>query len=115
MSASAANISYYLSIISISYNILQICRYKCPKCRAPFCCVQCSKDHKANHCPAIKSTTSDAQSTATSNNNSSTIAVEQSKYLPSNELISITQPKRKCIRRRNCEDSDSDNDEPGCK
>ena len=27
-------------------------RYKCPKCRAPFCCVQCSKDHRANSCPA---------------------------------------------------------------
>jgi len=90
-------------------------RYKCPKCRAPFCCVQCSKDHKANHCVANKSlaeSISDAQSTAISNINNSTTAVEQSKYLPSKELIPTTQPKRK-RPRHTAEADDSDNDEPG--
>ena len=76
--------------------------------------MQCSKDHKANHCPATtKSTTeSDAQSTAISNNSGSTIAVQQSKYLPSKELISTAQPKRK-RKFRESNDDDSDNDEPG--
>ena len=71
--------------------------------------MQCSKDHKANHCPATNKSTTSYASTAIS---SSAIAVVQSKYLPSKELLPTTQPKRKRARR-NSEDSDIDNDEPG--
>jgi len=83
-------------------------KYKCPKCRAPFCCVQCSKDHKANHC-----TTETADDT-TSTNGSVTITNEQSNYLPQKEL-KINHPLRKRIRRTASDDEseDSHDDEPG--
>eukprot|EP00986_Skeletonema_menzelii_P016705 scaffold15580_cov130-Skeletonema_menzelii.AAC.2 len=104
-------------------------KYKCPKCRSPFCCVQCSKDHKANHCPATKSietgedgskqqsntltatTASSAEAIRTTNTES------QSKYLPPAAFAqasssSSSQPKKKRMRRSN-DDDDSDGDEPG--
>ena len=96
--------------------IVLLIRYKCPKCRAPFCCVQCSKDHKANHCPATKTTKSDVEKIDAANTNVSSstaaaAATEQSKYLPQKELL---KTKRKRIRRTDHnDDEDSDDDEPG--
>ena len=110
------------SRISPSYNIFHVflfifllIRYKCPKCRAPFCCVQCSKDHKANHCPATTATTkSDVEKidAAKTNVSSSTTAaaIEQSKYLPQKELL---KNKRKRIRRPDHNDDEDSDDEPG--
>lgn len=108
-------------------------RYKCPKCRSPFCCVQCSKDHKANHCPATKSnnetgdddvskqqqsdnTAAAATSTAVAKVGSSSAATEpQSKYLPAAAFAQAASslPKKKRKRRPAHDDDDSDNDEPG--
>ncbi|KAL7532520.1 hypothetical protein ACHAXR_004676 [Thalassiosira sp. AJA248-18] len=91
-------------------------KYKCPKCRAPFCCVQCSKDHKAK-CPASSNNnateTADAVA-ATTTNSIVDIANEQSKYLSQKELKSI-QPPRKRVRRSASDDEsdDSHDDEPG--
>eukprot|EP00985_Skeletonema_marinoi_P025641 scaffold19004_cov101-Skeletonema_marinoi.AAC.1 len=100
-------------------------KYKCPKCRSPFCCVQCSKDHKANHCPATKSndTGDDDVSKQQSNHTAaastvtnSTTTKPQSKYLPAAAFAQSSsissQPNKKRMRRPN-DDDDSDNDEPG--
>lgn len=79
-------------------------RYKCPKCRAPFCCVQCSKDHKAKYCPQASSTVD-----KTTKNDISTI--QSSQYVPT-ALLTNSQVTRK---RKAAEDdeSDSHDDEPG--
>ena len=73
-------------------------RYKCPKCRAPFCCVQCSKDHKANQCK-------DTADTASKSNNGAACGVE-SQYTSSIVI-------NKAVRKRNHDEVDSDDDEPG--
>eukprot|EP00984_Skeletonema_dohrnii_P002201 scaffold754_cov133-Skeletonema_dohrnii-CCMP3373.AAC.6 len=98
-------------------------KYKCPKCRSPFCCVQCSKDHKANHCPTTKSSDDDVSkqqsnhtAAASTTANSSSVTEPQSKYLPAAAFAqassSSSQPNKKRMRRPN-DDDDSDNDEPG--
>ena len=84
-------------------------RYKCPLCRAPFCCVQCSKDHKANHC-----TGNIAAASAASTSDGVAAARAHSNYLPRRELAA--QPPRR--RRRpppttSGDDGDSHDDEPG--
>lgn len=85
--------------------------------------MQCSKDHKANHCPANK--------TASNNNNGSEDATKQqciditaatagsntesqSKYLPVDVLKqqSASRPKKRIRRSSNHDDSDDD-DQPG--
>lgn len=89
-------------------------KYKCPKCRAPFCCVQCSKDHKANHCTAATPTkiitSSDDAPNASTNGEG-----EQSNYLPKKELMKTTTQKKKKRRRQsdNDDSDDSHDDEPG--
>ena len=93
------------------------CRYKCPKCRSPFCCVQCSKDHKANHCPATTKTSATESSTDVNLSCTSTTTEQQSKYLSTKELQATSQqPRRKRIRpTKSSEESDDDDDEPGLK
>lgn len=97
-------------------------KYKCPKCRAPYCSVQCSKDHKAK-CAAA--TTSSSDGTATAAQTEGTVAEQasrgtmkrDSKYLPSDLLL--RDPLANMERRRRMaeedEDDDSDLDEPGWK
>jgi len=87
-------------------------KYKCPKCRTPFCCVQCSKDHKAV-CTAAAATESKAVSTSTGDNNSTNNNIE-SNYLPQ-KALKTTKPTKKRIRRTlsDGEESDSHDDEPG--
>ena len=93
-------------------------RYKCPKCRSPFCCVQCSKDHKANKCPATSKSsapeTADVAATTTSSVGNATNDERQSKYLSQSEL-KCNEPQRKRVRRRTAsgDESDSNDDEPG--
>lgn len=114
-----------VSLLRFSHPSLK--RYKCPKCRSPFCCVQCSKDHKANHCPANKSNQnengddyvskqqSDNTSAAASTAIASSSTGPQSKYLPVAAFAQASSlPKKKRKRRSNLDDDDySDNDEPG--
>ena len=88
-------------------------RYKCPKCRTPFCCVQCSKDHKVK-CPALKSDTTEVAAAAAASNSNASKANEKSKYLSQKELKATQQPKRKRRSASDDEDSDSHDDEPGC-
>mmetsp|Transcript_11745 Transcript_11745/g.25398 ORF Transcript_11745/g.25398 Transcript_11745/m.25398 type:complete len:297 (+) Transcript_11745:77-967(+) len=85
-------------------------KYKCPKCRAPFCCVQCSKDHRANLCTAARTT--DAAASASTEGGVVVANNEQSNYLSGKEL-NINQPERKRVRRTNSDDDDSHDDEPG--
>jgi len=96
-------------------------KYKCPKCRAPFCCVQCSKDHK-NTCPALVSSddkTNNNNATPTTDADGDSSAAikankEQSNYLHQKELKTTNQTKRKRARRNSGDESDdSRNDEPG--
>lgn len=89
-------------------------RYKCPKCRSPFCCVQCSKEHKANKCPATSNnnTTETADVAASTKGNAAPTNEHQSKYLSREELTS-NQPQRKRIRRAASGDESDSDDEPG--
>ncbi|KAL9178908.1 hypothetical protein ACHAXT_011881 [Thalassiosira profunda] len=87
-------------------------KYKCPKCRMPFCCVQCSKDHKENQCPALKGDAAKSDATATSKGGEAT-ANKTSEYLSQKELKADQQPKRKRPRRTSGDESDDCDDEPG--
>ena len=91
-------------------------RYKCPKCRAPFCCVQCSKDHKSNYCSFA--TTTDAakneiEATITAVTGAANSADEQSKYVPANVLKTYHTHQKRTRRSTIYNDSDSHDDEPG--
>lgn len=97
-------------------------KYKCPKCRAPFCCVQCSKEHRANICPASKGATTTesadnaaAAAAAAAINNG--VANERSQYLSQKELKADDgddrPKKRKRARGTEGNDDDDHDDEPG--
>ncbi|KAL3780511.1 hypothetical protein ACHAWO_007335 [Cyclotella atomus] len=82
-------------------------KYKCPKCRAPFCCVQCSKDHKTNQCPATVGSNNPSPA-ATSHPTDA--VTKESQYVPST-ILKSTKIVRK--RKREKEEEDSDDEEPG--
>lgn len=86
--------------------------------------MQCSKDHKANHCPANKtaSNNNDGSEDATKQQGIDTTAAtvgcnnteSRSKYLPVDVLKqqSASRPKKRIRRSSNNDDSDDD-DQPG--
>ena len=85
-------------------------RYKCPKCRSPFCCVQCSKEHKIQ-CPAATGAASNLNTVATQ----SSVDVQadaKSKYLPS-AILKSNQDVRKRKRIKDGDQVESEDDEPG--
>lgn len=86
-------------------------RYKCPKCRAPFCCVQCSKDHKANHCPVATVSENKAE-LKTAIESDSAANHQTSEYVPSG-ILKTSQVIRKRRNSEHEDDNDSHDDEPG--
>jgi len=112
-------------------------KYKCPKCRLPYCSVKCCKDHK-KQCPALININQESTSSTTNtteeklsiekcsqdsttnmnmttkmntNTNITTNITKKSEYLPSDALTA--DPFENAIRRRKMidEDDDSDDDE----
>ncbi len=92
-------------------------RYKCPKCRLPYCSVKCCKEHKLK-CPAVvtkdkskKGEGNDNSKTKTSPNSNTSTFKNTSKYLSAEQLN--RDPLGNSIKRRKMleEDEDSDYDE----
>ena len=86
--------------------------------------MQCSKDHKANHCPANKTApNNDGSEDATKQQGIDTTAAtvgcnnteSQSKYLPVDVLKqqSSSRPKKRIRRSSNNNDDSDDDDQPG--
>ena len=86
-------------------------RYKCPKCRTPFCCVQCSKEHK-NQCPATTVATNNLDNTVATRSGSDVQVDTKSQYLPS-AILKSNQAVRKRKRTKDEDQVDSEDDEPG--
>ena len=87
---------------------IHIQRYKCPKCRAPFCCVQCSKDHKANHCQTTIDLANNSRTVPSTRSNNNVTCEMESQY-----TSSIVLNTNKTVRKRNHDEVDSEDDEPG--
>ena len=111
------SISHYILLLSSPTLVsLHIYRYKCPKCRLPFCSVTCCKTHKLQ-CPNSTVKSSNDGTTPTdicskdANNSKEQNGLVQiiSNYLPSDALT--TDPLENAIRRRNMLDEDDDEDE----
>ena len=81
-------------------------RYKCPKCRTPFCCVQCSKDHRANNCLPTSSSSRKKEEGDDDDDNSTNVEDE------SITVDSKLHTTKKHKRRKDDNDEDYD-DEPG--
>eukprot|EP00555_Chaetoceros_dichaeta_P003230 CAMPEP_0198250540 /NCGR_PEP_ID=MMETSP1447-20131203/1690_1 /TAXON_ID=420782 /ORGANISM="Chaetoceros dichaeta, Strain CCMP1751" /LENGTH=245 /DNA_ID=CAMNT_0043935387 /DNA_START=24 /DNA_END=761 /DNA_ORIENTATION=+ len=85
-------------------------KYKCPKCRVPYCSVNCCKEHKKK-CSAAQN---EKNSTIVAHSNSSPDGKMSapSQYLPSDALTA--DPLQNSIRRRRMlEDDNSDCEEEG--
>jgi hypothetical protein len=91
------------------YLVFFVARYKCPKCRAPFCCVQCSKDHKANQCPSTTDSKADAAIKTASD---VSLNDQKSQYVPPS-ILKTADDVRKRKRTKHHHEVDSDEDEPG--
>jgi hypothetical protein len=87
-------------------------RYKCPKCRTPFCCVQCSKDHKVNCCGPAPSSSSSASSSLKKEedgDNNTAISGQDT----STTVHSKQQYTKKRKRRKDDNNDDDYDNEPG--
>lgn len=85
-------------------------RYKCPKCRLPYCSVKCCKDHK-EICPAVIKVDKEKETACVheNNTNSLTSSTEASQYVPPDALNS--NPIETAIKRRSMlDDNDTDDD-----
>ncbi len=93
-------------------------KYKCPKCRLPYCSVKCCKQHK-EQCPAVQNTSASSKDKSTNSNeralgkSSSSCdvvvrPVQCSKYLSAEELT--RDPLENARRRRKMLDEDEDED-----
>lgn len=85
-------------------------KYKCPKCRLPYCSVKCCKEHKEK-CPALiqdetKETTDNNDVQDKSNLPSDACAKKTSKYLSADDLT--RDPLENAARRRNMLDEDDE-------
>lgn len=83
-------------------------KYKCPRCRLPYCSVKCCKDHKAK-CPIIIAKDDkkpfESETSTVQNDEKS----RHSEYLPSDILTA--DPIENALRRRQMlDESDSDDD-----
>lgn len=77
-------------------------KYKCPKCRLPYCSVKCCKEHKLNctgHEPSSINPTS---------KESTQKDIKASQYLDANELTN--DPLENSMKRRQMLDDDDDSD-----
>ena len=81
-------------------------KYKCPKCRVPYCSVKCCKEHKLQ-C-TLKITTSSIDSNQTTITESETNQKCKSQYLDANQLTN--DPLENASKRRQMLDDDDDSD-----
>lgn len=77
-------------------------KYKCPKCREPYCSIVCCRKHKEKDCEASAVATKD-KAAAT--------GAQKSKYLPSDQLTRDPIQNSKLQREQLVEDYDEDLDE----
>lgn len=89
-------------------------KYKCPKCRLPYCSVKCCKEHKEK-CPALIQ--DETKKTIENNDSNSSVqdkatiqsdacAKKTSKYLSADDLT--RDPLENAVRRRNMLDEDDE-------
>jgi hypothetical protein len=91
-------------------------KYKCPKCRFPYCSVKCCKEHKEK-CPAVQNNTKSNNAdtvhiscTGIKSNDSNVAQPDKiSEYLSAEQLT--RDPLENALRRRNMLEEDEDDDE----
>ena len=79
---------------------LELCRYKCPKCRAAYCSVACCKLHKQNNCTLAQPPAQQAK--------------PKSRYLPS-DLLQRDPDVNSKVRRQQLLDDEFDDLDDGWK
>jgi HIT zinc finger. len=92
-----------------------LAKYKCPKCRLPYCSVKCCKDHKVT-CPAVQTNADTVNKTSVRINRNNSITDPNntravSKYLAADELTQdplLNSAKRKQMLRENEDDDPED-------
>ena len=79
-------------------------KYKCPKCRVPYCSVKCCKEHKLQCTNAAPPTCSKTETSQESTQKE----IKASQYLDANQLTN--DPLENSIKRRQMLDDDDDSD-----
>lgn len=89
-------------------------KYKCPRCRIPYCSVKCCKEHQEK-CSKTKDDIKCEKSNCDSQDYSNLVSTQQSKYLSAERIAH--DPLESKIRRRSVLDQEDgvDFEEDGCR